>query len=102
MAANAEDGVGLLAKCHGKIYSSGDLESAEELLVEGLKSNGPFYSLGEFMAGELIDRDSENIIGRSLGRGVLGLFDNYLDLSDKLISVPKPVSDSVGKLTEKV
>ena len=43
MAANAEDGVELLAKCHGKIYSSGDLESAEELLVEGLKSNSPFY-----------------------------------------------------------
>ena len=63
---------------------------------------GVLDSLGEFMAGELIDRDSENIIGRSLGRGVLGLFDNYLDLSDKLISVPKPVSDSVGKLTEKV
>ncbi|MBS3765381.1 hypothetical protein KGY71_02555 [Candidatus Bipolaricaulota bacterium] len=102
MEAKARNGVDILAKCNRKIYSSGDLESAEKLLMEGLKSNGPFYSLGEFMTGELIDRDSEDVIGRSLGIGVLGLFHNYFDLPDKTISFPKIVRDSVGKLTEKV
>ena len=98
----AEKGVEILAHCHRKIYNSGDLESAEELLIEGLKSNGPFYSLGEFMTGELIDRDSEDVIGRSLGIGVLELFQNYFDLPNKTISFPKKIVDSVEELAEKV
>ena len=54
------------------------------------------------MTGELIDRVSEDVIGRSLGIGVLGLFHNYFDLLDKTISFPKIIIDSVEELTEKV
>ena len=102
LLTKAKSGVDLLAQCHDEIYGHRDFEAAEKLLTEGLRSNGPFYSLGELMALELVDRLGKRIIGECLTEGAAGVFNNYLDLPDATLSFPHMVEDNIFNLNKKL
>lgn len=102
LSAKAKSGVDLLARYYAEIYGHRDFEAAEKLLTEGLRSNGPFYSLGELMALELVDRLGKSIIGECLTEGAAGLFNNYLDLPDATLSFPHMIEDSIVDLSQNI
>jgi len=59
----------LLYDCGQAIYEDRDLERAEELLNEGLRSNGPFYWYGAHLAGKIVKRDGNVGLARTLASG---------------------------------
>ena len=67
--ASVERGVELLVECHRAVYEAGDSDRADELVNEGLRSNGPFYWLGEALARAIAEADGPTTIGEMLQRG---------------------------------
>ena len=66
------------------IYSEEDLDKADELLAKGLKSNGIFYSLGEYLSKSLVEKKGENYLGEILEKGVGSFFIEGLKGEEKL------------------
>jgi hypothetical protein len=72
----------LLQKCHRAVYDYEDFEEADELLNEGLVSNGPFYVLGYYISKELVDNNGTSVLGGVLMRGPLQFYKTYIDQSE--------------------
>lgn len=66
--AGADTGAELLRRCHDQIYRDGDTD-IDELLNEGLRSNGPFYRLGAEMTKALVSVDGPTALGETLSLG---------------------------------
>ena len=67
--ASIDRGTELLGECHRAIYEAGDSDQADELANEGLRSNGPFYWLGEALTRAIVEADGPATIGEMLERG---------------------------------
>lgn len=80
----AIEGMDLLNKSYEIIYSEEDLDKADELLAKGLKSNGIFYSLGEYLSKSLVEKKGENYLGEILEKGVGSFFIEGLKGEEKL------------------
>ena len=80
----AVKGLKLLNKTYDTIYNEEDIEKADELLAKGLKSNGPFYALGEYLSKSLIETKGENYLGEILEKGVGSFFVKGLKSKDNL------------------
>lgn len=92
-------GAKMLAECFRAIYHRGELERANELLNEGLKSNGPFYWLGAHMAEEITARHGNSELGRVLRKGSPEFFRRYLTLeSDVALHPRQELETQVRKL----
>lgn len=77
LEASVRWGVELLERCFTALYEQGDRETAEELITEGLTSNGPFYWLGAHMAEALIRREGDATLGCVLQEGSPSFFVRY-------------------------
>ncbi|MFQ5793637.1 MAG: DUF5700 domain-containing putative Zn-dependent protease [Candidatus Bipolaricaulia bacterium] len=71
-------GAQMLQECFEAIYQHKDPERAEELLSQGLKSNGPVYWFGAHMAEKIVERYGDAGLGESLLEGSPGFFVRYL------------------------
>ncbi|MCP5104143.1 MAG: hypothetical protein GY950_12225 [bacterium] len=72
-------GVELLNEVYAAVYDRKDLEKVDALLTKGLKSNGPFYILGDRMTRDIVFSCSDREIGRLLAAGSLDFFGKYLE-----------------------
>lgn len=70
----ANEGLDLLNETYETIYNKGELEKIDELLNKGLKSNGVFYSLGEYITRLLVKSKGESYLGEILEKGVGSFF----------------------------
>lgn len=80
----AIEGFGLLKEIFEVIYIEGNLNKVDELLAKGLKSNGVFYSLGEYLTKLLVDSKDEAYLGVILKKGVENFFIEGLCLTENL------------------
>ncbi|MFQ6118196.1 MAG: DUF5700 domain-containing putative Zn-dependent protease, partial [Candidatus Bipolaricaulia bacterium] len=80
LEASIRQGAELLRECFEAIYHKRDLERAEELLNEGLKSNGPFYWGGAHMAEKIVGKYGNAGLGQSLQEGSPGFFLRYCSI----------------------
>ncbi len=87
---SARRGAELLGECAAAIYLLGDLEKADELLNEGLKSNGPFYWFGAHMAQEITARYGDAELGRTLCEGSPAFFLRYFSAATDARLHPGP------------
>jgi hypothetical protein len=84
-AADLEDkvqaGAELMDRFVDKVIDQGDLESADALLNEGLKGNGPLYGLGWHLAGLVAERDGCQAMGELQQKGPVFFFQRGASLS---------------------
>jgi len=102
LPGDAREGVELLERCYKTIYEAGDADQAEKLLERGLKSNGPFYSLGEFITAELVKVHGSKVVGRSLCGGGTGFFLEYLNLEKRSLSFSRRLEVILLRLDRKL
>jgi len=57
-----------------QVVGQGDLESADALVSQGLKSNGPLYGLGWKLASRIAERDGKRAIAEYQARGPVQFF----------------------------
>ena len=62
------------------IYQNKDLKKANEILNQGLKSNGPFYSLGYFMSKKIVENGNEKELGKIIEQGTLAFFNKFIEV----------------------
>lgn len=74
------EGVALLNEVYSTIYDRKDLEKADALLNRGLKSNGPFYVMGDRMTGDMVSYNGSRVVPRLLARGSLEFFKHYIKM----------------------
>lgn len=77
LEVDAEKGVDLLKKIYTEIYYNNNLEAVDALLNTGLKSNGPFYSLGYELTEEILRHSDSDVIRNLLKNGTLEFFMIY-------------------------
>ena len=92
LKVKAKQGLELLDEVYRLIYVEEEMEKAEKLLNQGLKSNGVFYSLGEYITECLIEEKEKSYLGEILSKGVNAFFlegdevTNSLKFSDQILS----------------
>ncbi len=80
------EGIALLNQIHQKIYETKDLSKIDQLLNQGLKSNGPFYALGHYMT-KMIDNQLETEkVQHVFQKGPIYFFKTYLEVSSDGLS----------------
>ncbi len=70
----------------------------ESLLNQGLISNGPFYSLGEYISIQLISKYDRLVLGKILEEGIFKFYNLYLHLTeefDNLIKFPDSIKETI-------
>ena len=80
--ASIEQGAELLVECHRAVYEDADSAKADGLTNEGLRSNGPFYWLGEALARAIVEADGPTEIGETLRRGAPGFVRRGLETTN--------------------
>lgn len=93
-----EKGISLLEQIFDYIYEKKDLDRADELLIRGLKSNGPFYSLGEYLTECIVKINTPSYYGYLLQRGPFDFFiegfnciDYKSNISEKILSIMRRI-----------
>jgi len=79
----AQDGANLMARFVRQVVVEGDLETADALLNEGLKGNGPLYGLGWKLAAVIVKRDGDEALGKYQQAGPVRFFLHGADLADE-------------------
>jgi hypothetical protein len=79
-AAHIDHGMELLRQSYTALYKDTDLEKAEAILNQGLKSNGPFYWLGCHMTAQIVNREGRVAVGKWLSTGSPAFLKHYLGL----------------------
>jgi hypothetical protein len=67
-------GAELMARFVSQVINEGDLDSADALINEGLKENGPLYGLGWKLAGLIAQRDGGQAVGKYQQQGSVSFF----------------------------
>lgn len=67
-------GIELMARFVSLVVENGDLESADALINEGLKGNGPLYGLGWKLAVSIAERGGNQAVGESQRQGPVPFF----------------------------
>ncbi len=97
---NAIEGLALLTEVYRAIYIEKELEKADQMLNRGLKSNGVFYSLGEYITKGLVESNNKSYLGKILERGVLAFFIEG-QKANKSLEFSEQILDKIKELKEK-
>ena len=82
---NVQKGVALFKELHKTVFQYKKYDKLEKLLNHGLKSNGPFYALGHYMA-HIIDKDFGNkAIASCLEKGSPEFFRLFINTAESKI-----------------
>jgi len=94
---HAIEGLVLLEDIYIAIYNEKQLESADEMLNQGLKSNGVFYSLGEYITKSIVEDNNKVYLGRTLNKGV---FDFFLkgEKANKSLNISEQIMHKIKEL----
>jgi len=102
-------GLRLLQQIWDKIYEEQDIDEAEHLLNMGLKSIGPFYALGCYMAGRIVELQGPNGMIQSLVRGAIEFFKRYLsacleanDQMPALVLLERRLTDTISEMHRQI
>ena len=68
------EGSELLDRFVRQVVEGGDLESADALINEGLRSNGPLYGLGRELASRIAASEGERAVGKWQRKGPVRFF----------------------------
>ena len=94
---DAQAGVELLERI--RTLDSEEDEAFDELLSEGLRSNGPFYGFGALLAHALVKQGNPSSLGIALRRGAPFFVDHgLLLLGDAAPDVPGSLAADVARL----
>jgi hypothetical protein len=74
LADKAPAGAELMARFVDEVVEQGDLERADALISEGLKSNGPLYGLGWKLASLIAEKDGNRAVAEYQKRGPVAFF----------------------------
>jgi hypothetical protein len=74
LADKAPVGAEIMARFVDQVVEQGDLESADALISEGLKGNGPLYGLGWKLASLIAERDGKRAVGDYQKQGPVHFF----------------------------
>lgn len=74
LADKVPAGAELMARFVDRVIEKGDLESADELINEGLKGNGPLYGLGWKLASLIEEQDGKQAVGEYQQQGPVRFF----------------------------
>ena len=77
----APAGAELMARFVRQVVNEGDLDSADALINEGLKGNGPLYGLGWKLAGLIAEQEGSQAVGRLQQQGPVVFFLHGASLS---------------------
>ncbi len=97
---NAIEGIALLTEVYRAIYIEKELEKADQMLNRGLKSNGVFYSLGEYITKDLVESNNKSYLGKILKKGVLAFFIEG-NKANKSFEFSEQILDKIKELKEK-
>lgn len=97
------DGIRLLSETYQLIYETNEIDKVEDILVQGLKSNGPYYILGYVMSKKLIDKYGKKILGKLLKHGTIPFFNKYLNIEKEYFTandlvISSAVHDKIAEL----
>jgi hypothetical protein len=99
--AQAEAGRDLLAKIVEALYAKQDTTRFDELVDEGLRSNGPFYALGYWMGKRIEEERGSEEIGRLLRAGAPAFFLAYVESvpeKEESLELPPDVVEKAKRL----
>jgi hypothetical protein len=74
LADKVPAGAELMARFVNQVVEEGAVESADALITEGLKGNGPLYGLGWKLASLIAEQDGEQAIGEYQQKGPVRFF----------------------------
>jgi hypothetical protein len=97
-----QTGMTLLDQLYTAIYVNDDIGKSEELLNQGLKSNGPFYGLGYYMSEEIVKHSGKEELGKLLQKGSPAFFQYYQNISPKLITAKASFDDKIMTKIDKL
>lgn len=83
LAGKAPAGAELVARFVREVVDDGDLESADAIINEGLKSNGPLYGLGWQLASRIAAAEGERAVGEWQRRGAVPFFLHAAELASE-------------------
>ncbi len=91
-----KDGLDLLQKIMEELKNISSNENDDEILGtienmlnQGLMSNGPFYSLGEYISIQLMKKHGKLVLQKVLDVGIHEFYDLYFKLSEQMDEVIK-------------
>lgn len=82
--AHARAGARLLNRFHHRVLVGGDLDAADELIVEGLRNNGPLYALGYQLSERIAAAEGSRAVGDWLAKGPLAFVRHAEELAGPL------------------
>ncbi|HMA61054.1 MAG TPA: DUF5700 domain-containing putative Zn-dependent protease [bacterium] len=90
--------IGMLDQIYSSIYTNKNPEMTEKIINMGLKSNGPFYGLGYFMARTIKIQYGEEELQKAIVKGPLYFFKKFHEYRlSKSTRKFTHITDRVGK-----
>lgn len=95
----AEAGVALLSRIIELDSPQEQDERFDELLTEGLRSNGPFYGFGALLSSAIVEKNTPSKLGEWLGKGAPAFFEQaFLNLNDSSLALALKLAARVQQL----
>jgi hypothetical protein len=100
---DAEAGLELLERIREIDAAEDGDDKSDELLNEGLRSNGPFYGFGALLSHALVENGGTPSLGVALGRGAPYFVERGLALlADPSLAPPEALATHIGRLRVEV
>ncbi|MEE9377471.1 MAG: hypothetical protein V3V33_05500 [Candidatus Lokiarchaeia archaeon] len=80
---NILNGLNLIKSIYEKLYKEKNIEEADELINSGMISNGPFYSLGNYMTSKIVEVYRRDECYHELLEGTISFFKKYNEAYNK-------------------
>ena len=100
---DAKAGLGLLGRIREIDFSEAGGDKGDDLLNEGLRSNGPFYGFGALLSHALVKDGGPSSLGVALGCGAPAFIERGLTLlDDPSLVPPEPLAAHIVHLKAQV
>ena len=100
---DARAGLRLLEHIREIDTSEDEDDKGNELLNEGLRSNGPFYGFGALLSHALVEDGGSSSLGVSLQGGAPGFIERGLALlGDSSLTPPEPLAACIARLRTEI
>ncbi|MBU0595406.1 hypothetical protein KJ567_01815, partial [Candidatus Bipolaricaulota bacterium] len=98
--ADAKAGLDLLDRLRAIASSDGAEDGSDELLNEGLRSNGPFYGFGALLSYAIVEEDGPASLGLALQAGAPHFFERGVALLEsETLVLPDGLGEHVNALS---
>jgi len=98
-SADAKAGVEILDRIRGIGTSEDAPDKSDELLNEGLRSNGPFYGFGALLSHAFVEEGGPSSLGAALQRGAPAFVeDGLILLGDSATPRPEALASHIARL----